>query len=854
MCMRRFKKRTLALMLASVVTVVGSFASENYKNSVMSLSFENKTNGSVNMVVETRAQYNGDLPLLKKDVNTYILTLPEVNSDVSAPNLEPVMSNIASVNVRTMPYSSTAKGYTRITIKTKNPSLSLTATPKLYVESDIDKYTSIEDKSAVEEETIRKPEVIQGSIPVENKQSVEEIEKNEQVSEEPVVNEEVKEPVIEVQPETIKTIKTNTSKESFDTEFLYLFLWALVIVFCAWFFYIKARDKMQEISGESLNLDVEDDEQKEKKQKKEKKVKKIAKTINKLDSTYSQRNPKTLNVPVVENITAKKSEEEIDDFNVVDLDELFKEQKGKSSEEEENEALEDFLSGFSFNEFEEDIVEEVVEEAIEENVEDESFDEEYYEKIISNKTLHFSADDVTCINKLLGLEVNDDTLRNLDKYLTNPIQKPSKKAILENLVTTYAISQDIRFTSEDISTLNKLINVELDQDFITDLSTNPARLAEYERQMQNFDKEVKKSSNIITLSVKDMLPNLTEELQKQGGKDIECEYKPETVYFSKGYDVNILSVNQSMPDLTIEINNEQAYMSKPSAEYAIVDNSYVVGDSVIENVSSLPDLKDVLANPEKYAEPEKEEVVADEEKLLQNILNVTFKPFYEEEPTETKEENLDNKVENIFSEEVVFVEEKIQEPQETSFETEKEPVKEEIKETLIEKQEVVFVEPEKTYNKDVEKRVNIPRPVNKSATEDLMRKIEATKQEREQRRLKLLQEKPQNIQKENTETKSAESAKRIFDGETYSVLSTVEFEKGRGCYLSKNEKGYVVFAYSGDKVIKLKEYDSLKSEKIQARLNEELPDGTNRYLIRIGLQKFIVDVSSDSINYVMDLC
>ena len=41
--MKQYKKRTVALVLASVITVVGSFGAENYKNSLMSLKFQNDT-------------------------------------------------------------------------------------------------------------------------------------------------------------------------------------------------------------------------------------------------------------------------------------------------------------------------------------------------------------------------------------------------------------------------------------------------------------------------------------------------------------------------------------------------------------------------------------------------------------------------------------------------------------------------------------------------------------------------------------------------------------------------------------------------------------------------------------------
>ena len=63
-----------------------------------------------------------------------------------------------------------------------------------------------------------------------------------------------------------------------------------------------------------------------------------------------------------------------------------------------------------------------------------------------------------------------------------------------------------------------------------------------------------------------------------------------------------------------------------------------------------------------------------------------------------------------------------------------------------------------------------------------------------------------------------------------------------------------VIGFVGDKLIELKQYQILKSEKIQSRMSEKLADGTLRYIVRIGLQKFIVDVVDDDIKYVMDLC
>ena len=49
----------------------------------------------------------------------------------------------------------------------------------------------------------------------------------------------------------------------------------------------------------------------------------------------------------------------------------------------------------------------------------------------------------------------------------------------------------------------------------------------------------------------------------------------------------------------------------------------------------------------------------------------------------------------------------------------------------------------------------------------------------------------------------------------------------------------------------LKEYYVTKGEGYRV---EKLSDDTYRYLVRIGINKFVVDVNGDNINYVMDLC
>ena len=136
--MKHFKKRTIALVLASVITVVGSFAASNYKNSLMSLKFDMGENGGVNMSVETKTAYTGNVSPVRRDANTYILTLSEMNSLVKGmPNIEKVSNDISSVEIKTLPYSNNAKGYTRVIIKTHNP-VKIQAENKIYIPSKDD--------------------------------------------------------------------------------------------------------------------------------------------------------------------------------------------------------------------------------------------------------------------------------------------------------------------------------------------------------------------------------------------------------------------------------------------------------------------------------------------------------------------------------------------------------------------------------------------------------------------------------------------------------------------------------------------------------------------------------------------
>lgn len=850
--MKQFKRRTIALVLASVVTVVGAFGADNYKNSLMGLSFEGSTTESVNLTLQTKTTYQGNITPIRKDANTYVLTLPETNSIASTPDLSEVSSNIASVNIRTMPYSNSAKGYTRITIKILNPSISLSASNKIFINDSNRRYISANNNEQYKKQATQKYSQNTSSqmrdakrkrTEQQQKKITPEIET--EVNSPKKITENTKLVEIPIEPQPKKPVQ----KASSDSNTIYLWLWALLIVMCGAFFYTKAQNKMQEIAGEKINIDV-DDKPEPKNDKNKQKLTKIKNAINTLDSAYSKtsiiigRNEYTKpSLPKAPLKAAKPSEE----LNIVDLDELFQEHKTKKmSEEEENDALEEFLSGFSF-----DDAEEITEEP---NI---GYDEALYEKIISNNNIKFSREDIICISKLLDSEINDDTRKNLEKYVvSSPITKSvPKNKILEDLVTTYTVSQNITFSLDDIKTLNKLINIELDDDFITDLRINPQKTEEMEKDILAYGDKPKKPSEIITLNVKDMLPDLTEALKQQGNKKIESNRKAETIYYSEGYEVRTLSISD-LPDLSIEINNKKAYLSKPSAKIEYVDTNYTIGNDELKISSELPDLKDVSANPEKYLNPKEKEMVVNESALLENINNIVFKPFYDG----TNEFEVINDFGNTPS--VSDIQEEFSqfdgfEIAEEESEPNSTPEKDFDDFESIYNNEFIDLDKPKIQNKNekqfIKKEVFTPKPTATSADE-LMKKIEATRIEREMRKARLFpKEEVKEIEKTGSPVRT-ETTKCILDGETYTVVSSVDITNDKGFYLAKSSKNYAILSYVGNNLKKIKEYETIKSERIHARLSEKLPNGALRYLIRVGVQKIIVNVNENNIEYVMDLC
>lgn len=864
--MKQFRKRTIALVLASVVTVVGAFGAENYKNSLMSLEFDGNSGGAVNLTLHTKRDYSGTINPIKKDASTYVIMLPETNSQMAAS--PQISGNIESVDIKTMPYTTNSKGYTKITIKTA-PNTLISAKKTIYIPSNSTSEVKQTEETPLAERiqepqrnynpnytaentnykqertsnTIHSASGVDQTSPVDIRKSIKQFEQQ------PPVNEQ-KPSAVELNPETKNVAASSTSSEQ-SSETLIIVLSIFLVLVLVIYFYIKGKNKMAEVLGEQTDFNIDDEQPKQNKtkEKKEKKREKIRKTINHLDKMYSKPSsipqvPKDVPLEVLSADTDANIED-----TIVDLDELFQEKISQSTEEEnqeENSALDEFLSAYSFD--------------IEEDAEPEKeFDEDLYDKFINDENLKFAEEDIEKINLLLNTEINDDTFKNLKEFapvVSKPEKKPTHKEILENFVTSYTINQNLTFTSEDVNALYKIISVEIDKDFITDLRTNPQRAKEMQLEIEKRKVQTHKSSELLTLNVKDMLPDLSAVLKQQGGKKIESEYKPQAVYFEKGYEVNTLDINDELPDLTIEINNKNAYVSRPSDEIQYADVSYDVDK--INLGSDFDDLSDIFEHPEKYEKQEVKKVVVDEEALLKNISNVTFKPFYDGNEEDEIINDFDNDtipsmqdIQDEFSqigENFEIIQEDLtKKTTETEIIAGKETIEEKIESNKL----TEFVESHKNLKSKIRSDEN---------AEKLLKIIENQKEQRINKELQTAEVKPKipeiNTTKSTKEEQPATSDLQTcyINDEIFDIVSKVEFSKQIKCYLAKNENGYTVLSYVNGTIEKLKHYNNLKTENMQARVSEKIDDKTSRYIVRIGTHKFILNVSDSNLEFMLDLC
>ncbi len=729
--MKQFKMRVIAFIFALITSVIGVIAADNYTNELTGISFEPVSNSAINIVVKTRNAYSGQIIPRKQDENTYVIMLPNTSSSAANPDLSD-FPDISKVTVRTMPYTQSGNGYTRITVKTNSSVRILGKNEIMRTRRPL----SDSDKSNVSSRTTeRQRRAAESRTAAQSSSQANNSADRSKYSETPkkantAVNKNMQKPQPIVNEEPAQVNNSLPDEQNNTGEKLILVLVGILVIAIAVLSYMKAKDKLTEIAGERLDIEVDEDADKQEKERKDKEKKKKAKKVsiqNQIKS-FDEKYSNPVSMPVVSDYDAPQptmnAEKSTDDMNIVDLDELFNEHKNQ-----ENDALDDFLSSYDFGDEEDNTPQEP---------EVPPFDDDLYNRILKSKNIKFNPKDLECIEKILSVEISDETLNNIDQYAAaKPVQK-SQKQRLEDLVADYSISQNIKFSEEDIQAMDKIMNVELDADFVTDLRTDSKRTKEMETEIWARNQEYKKPSEIVMLKVSDLLP----------------------------------------------------------------------------------DLSDVLANPEKYAEPEPEKAVADESKLLKNIENVSFKPF--------DDGTRDFEVLNDFDD----------------------------KEEVIELYSEDFVE--KKHKTDMPAKPAIKRPeerpvVKKPEASPIPKRPEARPMHRrpEVRPAERIQEaKPVN---NTSEARHQNVIKCILEGKSYTILSSVELSGNIGCHLAKNESGYTILGYVGDNLTALKHYDDLKSEKIQARVTDKPDEETLRYIIRIGLNKFMVDIKDNCIIYVMDL-
>ena len=66
----------------------------------------------------------------------------------------------------------------------------------------------------------------------------------------------------------------------------------------------------------------------------------------------------------------------------------------------------------------------------------------------------------------------------------------------------------------------------------------------------------------------------------------------------------------------------------------------------------------------------------------------------------------------------------------------------------------------------------------------------------------------------------------------------------------KTDSGYDVIGYVDDKPFNLKHYNALRVTNMQIRVHEK----DKQYLVKLGIHKFVINITEDSMEFVMDLC
>lgn len=799
--MKGYKKRTIALCLASALTVVGAFGAENYSNTLMALRINVGSGGSVNMTTFTKKPLNNGIKQVKIDSNTFVITLPDTDSLAEEPDIDNY-DNIENITISTYPYTTESDGCTKIVVKTSGePRLS--ANNALFIPENI--------KSKLKQEPTQNYALRRYES--EDSSDEEEESKTEATAEKTAATQNDNNITNAFTPPDYT--KTNSSGGSF--EYMAIVICVSVILLLLFIIYLFSKDKMASVIGEQEDLDVNGKSG----NKKQSKTKKLRSTINKLDKTYSYKTSADINYGTSYSFQSDEQQQdnppnntEEEPMNIVDLDLLYQEvQKENNNDNDGNDDLAALLDAFATEEKPEVQAEE-----------EEPFDENLYNSVINNKTLNFTDSDLKKINLLMQTELSEETLSKLKEYLQTPRKKHlTKQQILEEIISTYSIKQNIDFTPEDVDAIQKLMNVELGPDFAKDFTTNPVRTKIVEKEIkENTGKSTHKKSDIVTLKVKDMLPNLSEELKKYGGKAIKSEAKPDVIYYSEGYEYEKLHVSNELSNIANNMGKPGVNSHKPSYQAPIVETGYEVSTLSIKD--ELPDMADVWANPQKYQDKKPEKPAVNEEALLKSISNVTFKPFYED---------VENELNQFDNFEII---------DRNKIETE------EIKNYYYREKPDIPKKPLSTRNDDNAKK--LLKLIEEQQTERTRKKLSKEENEIFKKEFSANSEKKetQKTEPEKTQTLSTHS----FDGRKYTTLKAIKINPDCVCRLLEIDGKYIVTGELNNKEYMLKQFENLLNPSMQIRLHDK--EDKTKYLVKIGTNKFIISITENNMEFIMDLC
>ena len=71
--------------------------------------------------------------------------------------------------------------------------------------------------------------------------------------------------------------------------------------------------------------------------------------------------------------------------------------------------------------------------------------------------------------------------------------------------------------------------------------------------------------------------------------------------------------------------------------------------------------------------------------------------------------------------------------------------------------------------------------------------------------------------------------------------------------MAQKANSYVLLSFKGDDIKVIKEYAQIKSKVLKLRQDKDINNDTQRYLMRFGLEKFVINVADNEIVDIISL-